>query len=539
MQVSRTRQPETWDFLDLAPGRGDVATLHALLGQHVRKYSERLFHVEVGQDLDWDEAWQRRDQLTFEPAAGHIAFVPSMVVDAQNHVHVIHEAFNVDRPGTIHVGYKTNACPHWNAATPPVIVDGIDPSPCKAANPSLTLRRDAEGVEWLHVLFHRRPIPATPTESCRPFWYVHNAKPLSVLDPSQGWVGETWFTGFFADQEFRLPGEGGTALTPIIDARGMLHAIGRKKCADRDSVWVYHLSGYPPPPGHDWQLTYAALDSMPLGRSDPGVPGEPLVWVTKQAELGRSDDGEDLDVVWNHNFAEKSVIRREVWFSRLTISTNRWSAPMQITPDDGISSEAARLEHSPDGALHVMYNEPEPHDPTSRIYYVRAVDDPRVRAHWTDPTPVLPEVRTRANRPVFCARGDTVWVGYTCAHDVTDDKDGRTNAWFRMGQALGTESKGDQVWHGQVWLDSDYTVQAGHTLTVLPGTCVLLSPYSRSDLAGYRPGQIDLVVRGRLLALGARSDSIRFLTGVEPVVGGPRWLTVEGGGRARLEFCAR
>jgi hypothetical protein len=508
IQVSATPDAGPCSFQELLLGRGAEFRLHAFVSHRVQRFSLRCCYLTVGRDLAWERAWREREEFTFETGTTQIAFVPVFLVDQKDRVHVIHEAFDTFRTATIHIGYKTNGWDHWNTMSPPALINSADIPYCMGANPGAGLSRDSTGVEWLHVLYHRRSRRGRPvSDECRPFWYVHNAKPLSVTPPEEGWMGDTWFTGLFEGQGYKLAGEGGVALSPVVDGRGRVHAIGRKKSVAADSIWVYHICGYPRAPGEEWDTMVAVIDSMPM--NEP-APGEPVYWVTTQSCVGRSGSGECLNAVWSHNFREGEGIRKEVYFARFEVGADRWSLPLQLTPDGGVSSQGARLQRSSDGALHVMYHEHSPREPCVRLRYLTARGDPCVASHWTGSVPVTADVRTYANVPVFVAAAETVWVGYTSGDNDVTGVDGEPQAWFRKGYAIENRTSASTTWEGLVWLDCDYVVREGHALTVQPGTRVLIAGASLEDRDGFTPGSVDLIVDGEITAVGTPKDPIRF-----------------------------
>lgn len=497
-------------FQELLRGRTPEFELHALVNRRLSWFSVRSDHVTVGRNLDWAKAWAAREELTYDPHGPLVALDLHAVVDASDRIHVVHEAFDSFGVHATNVGYKTSAAPsQWMSTALPSFVNPVGDPSCTSGNPGICLSADAAGTEWIHVLYHRRPVAIDPPDpaACHSFWYVYNAKPLSVADPGAGWVGESWFTDLFQDQTYSLAGEGGVGLLPVMDGLGRIHAIGRKKVTRSDSVWVYHVYGFPPAAGETWKPTVVALDSMPMLPAH--LPAETPIVVTTQAVLGRSERGECLDVVWNHNTREEGAMRTEVEFARFDVGADVWSRPVQISPEDSVSSQAARLQRSPDGALHVMYHEPSPQDPASRVYYRRAVGDPRDPASWSTPQPVTYDVSGCANVPVFVAEGDTVWMGYT-RHDPGFRRP--FEAWFRKGWAIERHAAAHTTWSGLVWLDADYVVAEGDTLTILPGTLVVVAASSTADAAGFSPGKVDLVVEGSLEALGTPADSVRFET---------------------------
>jgi hypothetical protein len=494
--------------MDLLKGRQSDFDLLAIVNGHERVFSLRSYAMSVGRDLRWDRAWRDRVQFTYEHESKLISNVPTVVVDSRNRMHYIHEAFDAFETGTINVGYKTSEWSHWNRTTPPELIETIDSPDCAGANPAACLSTDASGREWLHVLYHRRPLLyGSIPEACRAFWYVHNAKPLSVIDPAKGWVGESWFTDHFVDQRFALAGEGGMALIPVVDSRGRVHTIGRRKSREADSVRVCHLYGSPPGPGEDWSTTIQVIDSMP-GR--PREPGERRIWITRQAAVLRTESGEYLDAAWSHNVREGERIRREVHFARFEVGADRWSTPIRISPRSMGTYLGPRLCSSPDGKVHVMYHKNSARVPTARLRYVRADGDPREPSSWSHPIPVASDMRTYASAPVFVAEEDTVWVGYTSGDNDVTGVDGPTQAWFRKGYPIGGSTTSDTEWGGLVWLGSDFVVREDHTLTILSGTRIQVADSSRVDRPGFTPREVDLIVEGKIVAEGTSADSIRI-----------------------------
>lgn len=69
---------------------------------------------------------------------------------------------------------------------------------------------------------------------------------------------------------------------------------------------------------------------------------------------------------------------------------------------------------------------------------------------------------------------------------------------------------GDTTWSGTVNVTGDVTVPSGLTLTILPGTTVIISALSDDTGGGIEPTKVELIVQGTLTAVGTLTSRITF-----------------------------
>lgn len=111
------------------------------------------------------------------------------------------------------------------------------------------------------------------------------------------------------------------------------------------------------------------------------------------------------------------------------------------------------------------------------------------------------------------------------------------------------------TWSGIVRLDSDLFIGTGDTLTILPGTRIVMTPWQDRWRHGSGPdtARTAIVVSGALVANGAFEDSIYFTTaydierlgtptyaqqeGAEAVAGQWSGIRVASGGSIKMRFC--
>lgn len=505
-------------FQDLLPGPGPELRLHAFVNRRVSRFSVRAFDLVVGADLDWKTSWAARREFTYDNGTPQSAYEVHAAVDSRDGIHVVHEAFDLFPPAqTLHIGYKSDAGGDWRPDRRPVLRSVTDIENCTGANPGICVARDADGREWVHVLYHRRPLLPGPDASCRSFVYVHDARPADDPSPAGGWIGESWFADAFVGQGFTLAGEGGVGLMPVADGRGRLHVIGRRHDTGSDSLRICHVFGSRAGTGRPWSTTVIELDSMPRRTGGEDGPYERPLAAPVVLVRGEDDEGEVLDAVWNHNVVDGKRLRKEVRFARFAAGPERWSAPIGITPEDSSSSHTARLHRAADGVLHVVYHEREPGTGVNRLVYRRAAGDPRVASSWSAPQCVTGDLAAGAIGPVFAAEADTVWLGFT-SDDPSVGPETRWQAWFRRGVPIGAATAGDAAWSGLVCLDRDFVVREGDTLRIAPGTRIVAAESSAADVPGFAAGEVDLVVRGAVVAEGTGTEWI----GLAPPAGASR-----------------
>lgn len=421
----------SYRFHDLLAVPGDGFRLLALLDARVARFSVRSQALTVDGRLDWETAWRERREFTFDNGTKQSAYEIHGAVDGHGTLHVVYEAFNLFGNASLDIGYKSSGAPGWAPDVRPTIVSRPGARDCMGANPGLCIGTAPDGTEWIHVLYHRRPLLGGDVgEECRPFVYVHVAKPAAVPGAADGWGPETPFTDAFREQEFQVAGEGGVGLMPVADGRGRIHAIGRRHAARTDSVEVCHVVGWPPDgPGGAWTTRATTLDSMPRFPGDDAH--EPPVTSPLQCVHGAHEGREALDVVWNRNVVDPSgPCRREVWYARLDPAQDAWSAPVRLSEDDSASAHGGRLWRSRDGKLHLIYHF-ERAGGRIEMRYRRADGDPTDPGSWTSPEP-LAHPGESVRGPVFVAEADTVWLGYT-TEVAGAPPQRRWRAWFRKG----------------------------------------------------------------------------------------------------------
>lgn len=422
-------------FHELLRIPGKDFRLCAIVSGRVARFSVRAYALRLGPDLDWTAAWDGRQEFTFDNGTQQSAYEVHAAVDSGGRLHVVYEAFNLRGKASIDIGYKTDAWPHWGPDALPAVISVPGASDCMGANPGLCVAKGPDGIERLHVLYHRRPLLGGDVhEDCRPFVYMHTAKPLGVADPAAGWGPESEFTAAFRAQEFVVAGEGGVGLMPVADGRGRLHAIGRQRVGE-DSVRVCHVVGTPAGPGEPWRTRLTVLDSMPTAEGEGDVH-EPPMAVPVQCMCGGPPRNESLDVVWNRNLRDASgTARREVRFARLDLQRDEWSEPIRLSASAEASAFAARIARADDGRIHVVYHEQATPGTRLGLRYRRADGDPRDPASWSAPQSVEHPDESVLG-PVLVAEADTVWLGYT-AEDAGAPPEQRWRAWFRKGYVGG------------------------------------------------------------------------------------------------------
>ncbi|MBL0380143.1 MAG: right-handed parallel beta-helix repeat-containing protein [Desulfofustis sp. PB-SRB1] len=93
----------------------------------------------------------------------------------------------------------------------------------------------------------------------------------------------------------------------------------------------------------------------------------------------------------------------------------------------------------------------------------------------------------------------------------------------------------DESWSDTVALRGDIRVPAGVTLTIQPGTTILVPPLHDSTYGGAAPSKTELVISGNLRALGTDSAPITFVSSHYRGGAPGDWVGIRGSGAIELE----
>jgi hypothetical protein len=201
-----------------------------------------------------------------------------------------------------------------------------------------------------------------------------------------------------------------------------------------------------------------------------------------------------------------------------------WNPPLN-SPGLLLSSphrraQAALVQINDDGVMHLSYHEPlagrldYQGGGEARIFHRYNAGDPMDPNDWSAPTEISSDRRTDAKFPSLITDGDSVWVTYTIFDDEDDpnELDDAWEGWARRGYPIadGVASGERADWFGSVFVDADFVVAAGGTLSVAPGTKIFARADKDRENQGEEPTLTEIVIRGTLLAQATGQDPILF-----------------------------
>ncbi len=487
IQVTDTGLPDYGAIPEFAqPGRTADVAMHLIVRvwdnpENANTWG-RGYYVRLHPDSTWASAWARRELFTnIEEGlgGGHRSSTDHHIVeDRDGDIHLVSEVtpHPLATPASgLYIGYKRRGGPHWSADSLSFLV-----STAAGGGPSLFLQTAV--ADTLHAIW------GVPGEGSK----YYSRKAVGADDG-------LW------DARSRVAGPGAGISDLVVDDTGLVHFFGRRL---GDTTRVVDLHGPYPGPGQDWVLSESVIHEWTPALLEPDLG------------LDESDVALLPGPYLYYSFVapDSATGIVEVFLSRLDLSVTPfdWEDPVQVSPDDGVQSRGVTLfVDGGSGTFHVMYQEPRggPNevgqawapDDTTRIYHTFS-RSPMSPGSWSTPTEVVPERRTTSGRPVYVARGDTVRVAWISADDdfPVAGSDDDYEVWVRTGHAIAdTLESADVTWSGAVYLDGDFEVQAGKTLTIEPGTRIFAE-------AGAGSEKVDLIVSGRLIAVGTANDPITF-----------------------------
>jgi hypothetical protein len=132
-----------------------------------------------------------------------------------------------------------------------------------------------------------------------------------------------------------------------------------------------------------------------------------------------------------------------------------------------------------------------------------------------------------AKRPSIITDQDSVWVTYTIFDDddAGETSDDAYEGWARRGYPIpdGVASGERADWFGSVFVDADFVVAAGGTLSVAPGTKIFARADTDRENQGKEPTLTEIVIRGTLLAQATGQDPILFTSYDDDGQGADEW----------------
>jgi hypothetical protein len=434
-----------------------------------------LGYLEADSTLSWNDAWDARvyyslDSTEVDSRAGD----HSPVVDGNGDVHVVYESWEGGGQGSAEIAYKASNTPRWSSHVPSWHL-----AESSAGGHSPTICLEAGNPEVVHAAWR----DSSP-------WLRHAERSLSESDST--WSVTNATNAWPPIHQPTTPEGNGQPI--VVDRWGDVHFFGKRLVLDQqqievDSVRVLHVYGTPSE-SDNWANHVVILDAFDVDPNDP-EPGGHLSAARSPVALTLQDE-DMIDVTW----ARPDGGTREIYFSRIFVreDTTWFSPPVAASSQDGILSRVHWLAHGPDGRVHLMHR-----DGGETVFYTYS-DDPTTAGSWAAREPVVPDWDTWTHNPSFVVHADTL-----LALLESPGLSAPSSMWFRKGLPVGTEvADGDSAtWSGTVYLDEDFVVQPGGTLTIEPGTRVMAK--SSSDTA-----KVELIVRGTLTAAGEPDSLIRF-----------------------------
>ena len=444
----------------------------------------RGYYCPLLEGESWSDAWSNRELFTnvdiVNPPNGtknRASTDHHLLEDGDGDVHLVSEVFYYpDEDPNVVIGYKRRGNTHWTADSLAYVAsaEGL-----YGGSPNLF--QEAVG-DTLHLNYGRFPTGV--------MYYTRKA----LSDPDSSWADEVLATRKL-----------GGANPLLVDGNGQIHFFGRAKSGGTYTVW--HVRG-----------TYqSGVDSLTTIDTDLAHWSSALL----DPGVDTGDDGAAVmlgsdSLYYAYEALDTATNKIAVFLKVLKLSNYSWSqTPVQVTASDGEDSRAIRFfatANTPP-TYHLMYHSPNPTRTlhgwttadTTRIYHMYNSGDPLNPADWSSPTEVARDRRTTSQRPAFVARGDTVWVAYA-SHDDDESSpiDDHWQAWAEKGWRVdGTTAEDNETWSGIVYLDEDYVVVEGDTLTIEPGTQVFAA-------ASVDTAIVRLIVLGELQANGTEGNPIRF-----------------------------
>lgn len=420
-------------------------------------------------------------------------------VDNSDAAYVVWEAHNYAGHTGSWIGYKDQRASLWNDTTDPLFLRG-------GGGPRMCVGPDSLYVSNGSV-FQSRVLSTT-------------------VAPDAGWSYETLVPSIGN-------GGGGTG-SIVLDSHSNVHFFGAwvdTSASDSpdvpDTTKIVHAVGTAPAESAaTWTL---AVDFLDWWTEEPGPdPAEMETALTEFVTAGPSTT-ELIHFAW----ARPDIIsgEREIAFATLDLtgvsngqgtwypapdSTGLYTGPILSVEDDGWESNLPAVASDANG-VHVLWSQKRVSESGASAHQIqhRFSNEltPTSLSEWSAISDVVPEDNpsesTRSMRPTAVMLDGDLMVAFTRETGPWNLDSDTRETWFREGHVLGDTATADTTLAGAVFLDRDFVIPSGVTVTFAPGTIVSVAP---DDLGGggTDEGLPEIIVAdgGRLLAAGTPSQPI-------------------------------
>ncbi|MFN8178428.1 MAG: hypothetical protein U0167_10875 [bacterium] len=469
-------------------------------------------YMHVGEDLDWATAFAHPEWIDRGPSVIH-SWLPLLAVDQDDDPHVV-EGSSVPGNTPITLTYRQRGTSTWDGTSDPVlwpcsqepggiaILDGQDPAlHVSFGTDTFACGHAYRNKTWLRYTQAVKSTAGTDTSAWTPWvWLDQEAggAPIVLND------GVLRFISFVADsvdtlgqQRYRLRlihvWGGQRSAAPVDSFLGHGGWAGAHRDTLDTTIQMYAGAAPAPEDADSAKVSIAYQPSAGLG----GGPG--WLWIT---------------------WPRFETSTTETYLMGLDVAADTTTARVRLTPNDGVPSAGGIF--LADGAMHFIYRDIINHPDSTRLLYHMANYHTANHAdllnlqNWTPRTELTWANRTRrALGPSFVASTDSVWAIYASRDDddsVGVGRDHTVELWFSLGHDVGTQvASGDTTtWSGAVYLDRDYLVASGKTLTIEPGTRVIAQANMDSANVGRDASKVELVVRGTLRVNGESANHVTF-----------------------------
>ena len=456
----------------------------------------------------WTTAYANADSLPSPgttPPIGGVDY--ELYLDAADSPYYVSEGHNWPTPEFIAeklIAFKDAS--NWAENVRPVAVNDTSVAggilAAGGISPEMTVHEPATGDTTLHLMYHVADAGIGPG----PGWYYSSH---DIRDDRSVWAQEARIAG---------AGNGGRAYLDDADTLHVINYFNDKFAHGQgDSLYfrVFHRYGDPPAPGDtaNW-IDGAAVDPLWSDSTwvdySVGLEGEDED--TGSWDLMRSVDFDNYTYV---TWSQPKGFHQGIWICRIDKSDHTSGEPLQLDPGNPSGANAPSLVRAGD-TWHLMYAEPpviglklyqtEPN--SARFWHQYTTGDPAdPETAWSPRTDVTSDRINSAYTARYVARAESVWVNYAL-HDTPDSM---WQVFAREGWAIPDTipAGGSAVWNGQVFLDADFKIADGCTLTIEPNTTIYAEPTDNRNL-GDVAGKIELIVEGKLEVNGTPDSRVMF-----------------------------
>lgn len=465
-------------------------------------------------ERDEDGTWDRQGAFTDGPIPDGTPYNTDeeFAFDRRDSVHAVFEANSYPNvAGNVHIGYKCQGDTIWDSPDVVWVSDpgvGGDNSPRMFLDPA----RERLHVTWSKGLHAERTM----------YYRAKSTDPDSSAFDGWGEIITIDSLGGGVPAIVSDPGDG----------HAVLHLIGGKRwtAVDEnkpDTTAGRHLWG--PPPGLT-DTTWVPTGFEQWGKAAVGQPPSSetdfsdLIEVAASPAAGPGGGGPYIYLVGEPILAGSND--QVITFTTIDTSTMTWtpshtSDPLVISVrDDGMESGTASIAVD-DSGIHVIWQDrPVGQTDTADLVLHRhtAVAVPSSLGDWSPIANVVADDSSTSMNPAIAVEDSVLFVAYSRLVDslTTCGPSGNETCYehalyFREGHIFTDSTNAPMTWANSVFLDRDFVVPAGDTLTIEPGTIIELAGKDQYD-RGVDAAHIEIIVRpgAMLVAEGTAESPIAF-----------------------------